>query len=717
MADWITHEEDVWWEFRGDDPKDLKPGRYYEGTVDGFAEFGVFVDLGDDVTGLLHKSELDTRLDSLEWNPGDTVFVQVTDVRDNGNVDLGWSIRQSREEFRGARVHDPSASDEEDLTPSTEAGHADADAGAGADAPGDSEGPGQGGTGGDPQVRQVDATSDAGSTGETGSPNGVGSDHSQPVAAAGGSGAGEADARSGATGPAEGAANGTELHRATVESLEDRVGNTVRIEGRVVGVRQTSGPTVFELKDETGSVECAAFVEAGVRAYPEVDVDDIVRLIGEVERRHGELQVETESVVSLTDSDRTAVEDRLAAAIESAAAAPDQALLAEDDEPGGVKAVTSEIRDAATAIRRAVKAARPVVVRHSPTADGFAGAAALERAVLPMIRDEHASHDAEYHFFERRPLRDGVYDMNAVTSDLTDMLEARSRHGESLPLVVLVDAGGSRDSAAGYGLLDVYGVDRLVITDGHPDPEIAEEADPVVNPFLVTDGSVGDPVTTTALAANVAVHVNPTVRADVSHLPAISYWDDVPRAYHALAQEAAFDPDEIRRVREAIAFEAYYQSYEDKREIIEDVLFDTDADFVTHLSDQFRERLENELESAERNLGIREAQGISFAVLDTDAFTHRFDFPPTDLLLDELHRRHRDDHATLVTIGIDEDELRYRATEPVDIRTVGRAARTRADDAGITVVGGTEGRIEFLVGERDAVLDAVVAALASELAD
>src|SRR6056297_2811945 len=102
-----SHEQDVLFEFAGDNPNQLTPGRYYSGTVDGFAEFGVFVDIGDSVTGLLHKSELDQRLESLDWDAGDTVFVQVQNVRDNGNVDLGWSIRQDESEFRGTLIDDP----------------------------------------------------------------------------------------------------------------------------------------------------------------------------------------------------------------------------------------------------------------------------------------------------------------------------------------------------------------------------------------------------------------------------------------------------------------------------------------------------------------------------------------------------------------------------------------------------------------------------------
>ncbi len=106
--DFITHDEDIWFDFRGDSADQLTSGRYYQGVVDGFADFGVFINLASGVTGLLHRSELDRRLESLDWETGDEVFVQVQNVRSNGNIDLGWSIRQSPEEFRGSQIHDPS---------------------------------------------------------------------------------------------------------------------------------------------------------------------------------------------------------------------------------------------------------------------------------------------------------------------------------------------------------------------------------------------------------------------------------------------------------------------------------------------------------------------------------------------------------------------------------------------------------------------------------
>ncbi|MCU4973045.1 OB-fold nucleic acid binding domain-containing protein [Halobacteria archaeon AArc-m2/3/4] len=696
-----SHEEDVLFEFDGTSPSQLTPERYYRGTVDGYADFGVFVDIGDHVTGLLHRSELDRRLESLDWDEGDAVYVQVLDVRDNGNVDLGWSIRQREREFRGKLI----------------------------DTPDGEQFPEEADESGDEAEAETGSTDSSQSQSDTAS-NEPAAD--EPVANGGDKTAGGAQqyAESGSdsepepTEPTEGtdtdadaqADPGIEtetepaLNRTTVDTLLEQVGAIVRLEGEITSVRQTSGPTVFELRDETGTVECAAFEEAGVRAYPDVEVEDLVALEGEVEKRHGDLQVETETLEILDGDEHETVETRLADAIEQEARPDSVDLLADHD---AVDAVHDEIVEAATTVRRAVMEARPIVVRHSATADGYVAGAAIERAVLPLIREKHTRDDAEYHYFERRPLDGQVYDMDAATGDVTSMLQARDRHGEQLPLVILVDAGATVESTDGYDLLELYDADRLVIDDSRADAEIADAVSVAVSPSLV-DADVSD-VTSSALAANVAAHVNDDVRADLTHLPAVSYWEAAPDAYTEIATEAGYDETAVSERREAVALEAHYQSYSDKRELVIDLLFDDSGDLAGHVSEQFRDKLETELETARQNLVTRSAGDLSVAVLDTDAFTHRFDFPPTELLLDALFRRERDE-GTFVTVGLDDDELHVRATEPVDVRALGESIAEAVPDAGTRVVGGRDGHVEFLTGERDAVLEAALEALSETLA-
>ncbi|MCL9817947.1 DHH family phosphoesterase [Natronocalculus amylovorans] len=671
-----SHQEDVVFEFRGNHANQLRSGRFYRGVVDGYADFGVFIDIAPGVTGLLHRSELDRRLESLDWEPGDTVCVQVKNVRDNGNIDLGWSIRQSNREFRGALIQDGTKEylpeEFEDADEESEASESESESATSVqeekEQPSESE----------PEPEPEPQSTAPANTAD-------GQDESEPEPEPG------------------------QLDRVTVDSLSDRVGETVRLEGEIVSARQTGGPTVFELRDETGVVDCAAFVEPGVRAYPDIDVDSIVRLDGEVEMRRGDLQVETEALVALESNEQTEVQTRLSDAL-SDRARPEALKPLADNET--VVSVAEGLLDAAEVIRTAVLESRPIVVRHGASADGYVAGAALEHAVLPLIREEHARSDAEYHYFTRRPLDDSVYGMDAATNDATRMLQDRDRHDEKIPLFIFLGTASTVESEDGLGLLGIYGAERLVIDAGAVDSGILDAADLLVTP----DKNSADDrnPSTGSLAANVAAAINEDVRDDVGHLPAISYWEDTPQAYTELADSLGYDDERVANLRAAIALEAYYQSYQDKRELVTDLLFEDAGGLADHIAEQFDVKLETEFETAIAHLETEERDGVTLAVLDTDAYTHRFDFPPTGLLLDEIHRRERDE-GPFVTIGVGMDELFIRSTDRVDIRAVASDTAVEVGDADVTALGVREGRIEFLSGRRDQVSEAVLDAIAAQL--
>ncbi|TKX59363.1 S1 RNA-binding domain-containing protein [Halorubrum sp. SS7] len=705
-----SHQEDVVFDFRGDSPEDLVPSRFYRGVVDGYAEFGVFVDLAPGVTGLLHRSELDRRLDSLSWEPGDDVFVQVKGVRDNGNVDLAWSIRQADREFRGVlvqessgeRLPDEDAGDDEPTTdesaesaePTDESDDEAAEESTEADAGTETAAP-------EDEAPESAETAEPDDEAEGDTESADETEATEPETDD------VATADDEETPEAETDEDDAEPERVSIETLGDAVGDVVRIEGEVVGVRQTGGPTVFEVSDETGAVDVAAFVEPGVRAHPDVEVGDAVRVDGEVESHRGDIQVESEALALLDGEAAEAVRRRLAEALTDEARPEGLQPLAGDET---VAELADGLLDAAEAVRRAVLESRPIVVRHPATADGYVAGAAVERAVLPLIRDEHAKSDAEYHYFTRRPLDEPVYGMDAATNDATRMLQDRDRHDEKLPLFLLVGAGSTTESADGIDLLSVYGVDAVVVDAAVADPETRDAVDTLVSPEL-SDVGGDETLSTGALVASLASAINGEVREDLRHLPAVSYWADAPDRYVDLARDAGYDAERVAELREAVALEAYYQSYQDKRELIADLLFSDGGNLAAHVSEQFREKLETEIQTADANVVTEAVDGVEFALLDTDGYTHRYDFPPTPLLLDDLHRR-RADGEPFATVGVGTDELYVRTTADVSVRDVAERAAELAPNADIATAGVREGKIEFLSGERDAVEDAVVAAVA-----
>ena len=77
-----------------------------------------------------------------------------------------------------------------------------------------------------------------------------------------------------------------------LSDLASKIGRNVTIEADVVQIKQTSGPTIFTICDDSGVEDAAAFTEAGVRSYPEVNLGDIVRVFGEATRRNNQMQIE-----------------------------------------------------------------------------------------------------------------------------------------------------------------------------------------------------------------------------------------------------------------------------------------------------------------------------------------------------------------------------------------------------------------------------------------
>ena len=81
--------------------------------------------------------------------------------------------------------------------------------------------------------------------------------------------------------------------------LPKMVGKQIMIKGEIIQVKQTAGPTIFSVADDSGLVFGAAFERAGVRAYAEIDSEMIVRVIGEVSLRNNQVQVEIKSMKRL----------------------------------------------------------------------------------------------------------------------------------------------------------------------------------------------------------------------------------------------------------------------------------------------------------------------------------------------------------------------------------------------------------------------------------
>ena len=590
---------------------DVEEGEYYHATVNGVVEYGVFVDLSDSVSGLVHDSNLRG-----SYSVGDDLLVELTEVRENGDLSF----------------------DEISLAEYTTV----------------------------------------------------------------------------AVGPGE---------LATADELADRVGEGVHVEGQIVQIKQTGGPTIFQVRDEDGVIPCAAFESAGVRAHPAVEIDDLVRVSGTVETRDGAVQVEAADVVVLDGEAADAVARRLEAATTDLATPADVDPFVEWD---ALDKLRDDLEGVAKRLREAVLEGRPIRMRHHADGDGLCASVPLQTALEGFIADHWMDPDAPQHLLKRLPSKAPYYELEDVTRDLNYALEDRTRHGQKLPLLLMLDNGSTEEDTPAYRNLAHYDVPIIVVDHHHPDPAAVEPlVESHVNPYLHDEDYR---ITTGMLCVELARMIDPGLSDDLRHVPAVAGLSDRSEGeampdYLALASEAGYDEARLREIGEALDYATHWLRYNAGRELINDVLNvncddrERHAELVDLLADRSERDVAAQLDVATAHVTHEGLDnGAHLYRLDVERHAKRFTYPAPGKTTGEVHDRKVEETGDpVITIGFGPDFAVLRS-DGVRLDIPRYVAELQEEVPGAGVSGGGHlvvGSIKFVPGRRDEVLDALVSKMAN----
>ncbi|WP_266077313.1 DHH family phosphoesterase [Haladaptatus caseinilyticus] len=590
---------------------DISEGERYHAVVNGVVDYGIFVDLSDSVSGLVHESNL-----SRAYSVDDELVVGLTEVRENGDLSF---VPADSDEYETVAVA-----------------------------------------------------------------------HEYEVAETG--------------------------------TLGDQVGDTVHLEGEVVQIKQTGGPTIFHVSDDTGVVPCAAFEDAGVRAHPEIDIGDIVHLVGVVEEREGALQVEVSSLNALEGDEENVVRDRLEAALDERAEPHETEPLV--DWPA-LEQLFPDLRDIAKQLRRTVLESRPIRVRHHADGDGMCASLPVELALKRFIEETHQDPDAKRHLFKRLPSKAPFYEMEDVTRDLNFALEDQARHGQKLPLLLMLDNGSTEEDVPAYENLAHYDIPILVVDHHHPDPEAVEPyTDGHVNPYLYDEDYR---ITTGMMCVELARMISPDITDELRHVPAVAGISDRSKAnamtdYVELAESEGYSEEFLTDMGEALDYEAFWLKYDPGRNLINDVLNvgcddeERHRELVSFLAERARSDTDQQLDAAMPHVQHeRLASEAHLYRVDVENHAYRFTYPPPGKTTGEIHdRKVQETGEPVITIGYGPDFAVLRS-DGVRLDIPEMVSELNEEIVGGGVSGGGHlvvGSIKFVKGMREQVLDALVEKMA-----
>ena len=460
---------------------------------------------------------------------------------------------------------------------------------------------------------------------------------------------------------------------------EDNLGRNVAIQGEIIQIQQTSGPTIFTVRDETDITWAAAFNEPGVRMYPELEIDDFVEILGEVSLHSGKIQIESENIEKLDDSEKAELEKLIVEAIDKKAEPKDTSVMVEESEI--LQKLRPKLALAAKTIRRAILDGRSILVRHHADADGICAGIAVEQAVIPLLREESNDADAEWHFFKRSPSKAPFYELEDVVKDLSFALEDAERHGQKLPLLVLLDNGSTEEDVAALRHSKVYGIESIVVDHHYPGEVengralIDNYVDIHVNPYLVDGDSQ---LTAGALAVELAGMINPDVRPEIRHFPGIAAVGDHAECmevdrYLEIAEEEGYSREDLDKVATCVDFEAYFLRFMNGRGVMNTILGLEDKERQEELLDvlmsESDKRVETQLKAAMPNVETTYFDnGIQFNRLDVEKYAHKFTYPApgktTGYVHDKLVQEKSEDEP-IMTLANGPDFAVLRATEVI----------------------------------------------------
>ncbi|ELY94414.1 phosphoesterase RecJ domain-containing protein [Natrialba hulunbeirensis JCM 10989] len=592
--------------------EDVEQNQPYLAEINGIVDYGVFVDLSESVSGLVHESVLDGT-----FAVGDELVVELETVRDNGDMAF---------EPAGIELDDDS----------------------------------------DTTIESV--THDYSLTG--------------------------------------------------TDRLEGTIGEQIHLEGEVVQVKQTGGPTIFHVTDESGVVPCAAFEEAGVRAYPQVEVGDVVRVTGTPEHREGSVQIEVDGLSKLEGETADEARERLEDALEERAEPHDVEPLI--DWPAFEK-LRDDLREVATLLRRTVLEGRPIRVRHHADGDGMCAAVPVQIALERFIAEVHEDENAPQHLIKRLPAKAPFYEMEDATRDLNFALEDREKHGQQLPLLLMLDNGSTAEDVPAYETLAHYDIPIVAVDHHHPDPDaVGDLLDAHVNPYLHDEDYR---ITTGMLCVELARMIFPEITDELRHVPAVAGISDRSKAdamddYIDLAVEEGYDEDRLQDVSEALDYAAFWLRYNSGDQLIQDLLqIDSDEeerhrDLVSFFADRAGEEVDEQLDAAMAHLEHEDLDnGAHLYRIDVENYAHRFTYPAPGKTTGEIHDRKIEETGDpVITVGYGPDFAVLRS-DGVRLDIPQMVSELEAEVPGGGVSGGGHlvvGSIKFVKGKREEVIDALV---------
>ncbi len=482
-----------------------------------------------------------------------------------------------------------------------------------------------------------------------------------------------------------------------------------------------SGPTFFTLIDKNGdTIQGTAFSSGQKRAFASFDRYSVVTVTGVLDTYKDKERFLLYNIKPVVYEDRQTFYEELASVVrEQSKKLDDIPLTVETDLSLKLKPALVQ---AAKEIRKAIISGRNVLLRyHSPCVDGATAAFTIDYAIRALLRSRGRRTDEFRYIVRRLPLKSPVYEASDIIRDISFVLDGPVP-GEKMPLVVMIDAGSSKESLPAYQIAEEYDLPTIIIDHHSVDNEVLDLVNVVVNPMNVTSDYR---FSTSMLAFELARLIFPMddLSEDLYHLATIGAISDKVSGEELdfylskvkeKEEETGLTYEKMEDLKYALDYVLFGLRFSDGGEVVRDILqigkkdgrADAAAAEIAKLS---KSLVENATKTMEAKSEKEEVNGVSISKVNLELFAPRFEFPTHGLLVGELHNKLYQGDAKALTLGIGTDYIVFRGSNlDSSLDEVITKLKEKFPLANISGGGHANvGSINFLIGFKDEIVSSI----------
>lgn len=451
-------------------------------------------------------------------------------------------------------------------------------------------------------------------------------------------------------------------------SLKQHEGKSIALAGIIDRIAQTTGPTLFSLVDGSGTLMLKGFDGAGVRAYPQINEEDTVKVIVQVKEFQGMLEGEIIRITKLEGAAANQLKKEIEAEERRRAAVQPIPFLVKSPILDKLK---ERYVQAATEIRLAIVRNRPIIVRHHNDCDGYSSGYSLERAIIPLIIKQHGGGKAPWEYYTRSPSMAPFYEIEDSIKDAAHSLRDVAKFSNKMPLILIVDTGSGSESLLGIKQGKIHGADFIVVDHHFFEEDVTSKEVLVhINPFLVEED--GAKFSAGMLCTELARFINPAVMVD--YLPALSGMADridnptVIAEYLKIAEKKGYTKALLEDIAAMIDYVSTKLRFMEGREYIEVVFgdpIDKQKALVALMNPYIRGLQKRGLEIAKSTVKKEKIGKCTLQLLFVEETFSRNAYPKPGQVVGMLHDliQEKEHLKSVVSIGVLSDLVTIRATE------------------------------------------------------